>query len=99
MSEKNNTVACKSYIKYENIPENKETSIYGFKHIKTDKVDTYILIRCESDELYENDKLFIFWSNKFINEELENKDFKITKWSFMTLGKRNKFFKIQDIYF
>ena len=35
---------CKSYIKNENISENKETFIYGFKHVKTDKTDNYILI-------------------------------------------------------
>ena len=30
---------CKSYMKNEEIPENKETFVYGFKRIKTDKVD------------------------------------------------------------
>ena len=29
---------CKLYIKNEDIPENKETFIYGFKHVKTDKI-------------------------------------------------------------
>ena len=87
----------KSYIKYEDIPENKEIFIYGFKHVKTDKVDNYILIGCDSDELPENNKLFNFWSNKFINNELEKRDFKITRWSFRTLVKRNNFFKIQSI--
>ena len=48
----------KTYIKYEDIPENKEIFIYSFKHVKTDKVDNYILIASESDELFENDKLF-----------------------------------------
>ena len=60
---------CKSYTKIEDNPENKEIFIYGFKNIKTDKFDTYILIGCESHELYKNDKLFLFWSNKFIKKE------------------------------
>ena len=87
----------KTYIKYEDIPENKEIFIYSFKHIKTDKVDNYILIASESDELHENDKLFNFWSNKLINKEIENRNFKLTGWPFMTLVKRNNFFKIQGI--
>ena len=71
--------------------------IYGFKHGKTDKVDNYILIGCESDELFEIDKLFNLWSNKFINEAVQNRKFKITGWLFMTLVKRNNFFKVQGI--
>ena len=50
-------------MKNKDIPENKEIFVHGFKHNKTDKVDNYILIKCESDKLYENDKLFNFWSN------------------------------------
>ena len=88
---------CKSYTKNEDIPENKEIFVYSFKHVKTDKVDNYILIGCESDELYENDNLFKFWSNKFINQEIENRDFRLTGWPFMTLVKRNHFFKVQGI--
>ena len=65
--------------------------------LKRKKIDNYILIGCESDELYENDILFNFWSNKFINEEIENRDFRMTGWPFMTLVKRNSFFKIQGI--
>ena len=87
----------KSYIKYEDISENKEIFIYGLKHVKTDKIDNYKLIGSESDELFENDKLFNFWSNKFINNEIEKKDFQITGWPFMTLVKRNNLFKIQGI--
>ena len=87
----------KSYFKYEDIPENKEIFIYSFKPVKTDKVDNYILIGSESDELFENDKLFNFWSNKFIKKEIENRNFKLTKWPFMTLVKRNNFFNIQSI--
>ena len=87
----------KSYTKNEDISENKEIFIYGFKHVKTDKIDDYILIGSESDELFENDKLFNFWSNKFINKEIENRIFKLTGWPFMTLVKRNNFFKIQGI--
>ena len=85
------------YTKYEDISENKEIFIYGIKHVKTDKIDNYILIGCESDELYENDKLFNIWSNKYINNEIENRNFKLTGWPFMTLVKRNNFFKIQGI--
>ena len=85
----------KSYIKYEGIPENKEIFIYSFKPVKTDKVDNYVFIGCESDELFENDKLFNFWSNKFINNEIENRNFKLTGWPFMTLVKRNNFLKFK----
>ena len=67
----NNMMECKSYIKNEKISGNKELFIYGFKHIKTDKIDNYILIGCESDELYENNKLLNFWSKKFINKQIE----------------------------
>ena len=87
----------KTYFKYEDIPENKEIFIYSFKHIKTDKVNNYILTACESDELFENDKLFNIWSNKLINKEIENRNFKLTGWPFTTLVKRNNFFKIQGL--
>ena len=92
-----NMMDCKSYIKNEDNSENKEIFIYGFKHVKTDKIDNYILIGCESDELFENDKLFNFWSNKFINEKVQKRKFKITGWPFLTLVKRNNFFEIQSI--
>ena len=93
----NDIMEYKSYIKYEDIPENKEIFIYGFKRVKTDKIDNHILIGCGSGELFENDKLFNFWSNKFINTEIEKRDFQITGWPFMTLVRRNNFFKIQGI--
>ena len=80
------------YTKNEDIPENKEIFIYGFKHIKTGKIDNYILIGCEADELFENNILFNFWSKKFINKEIEMRNFEITGWPFMTLVKRNNFF-------
>ena len=83
----------KSYRKYEDIPENKEVFNHGFKHFETDKSDIYILIACESDELYENDQLVNFWSKKLMNKEIEMRNFKITGWSFMTLVKRNNFLK------
>ena len=86
----------KSYIKYEDLPENKEIFIYSFKPVQTNKVENYILIASESDELHEN-KLFNIWSNKLINKEIENRNFKLTGWLFMTLVKRNNFFKIQGI--
>ena len=88
---------CKSYTKNEDIPENKEIYFCGLKHVKTDKIDNYLLIGCDSDELFENNKLFIFWSNKIINKEIEKRDFQITGYPFMTLVKRNNFFKIQSI--
>ena len=91
----NNMITCKSYIKYEDIPENKEIFIYGFKHIKTEKIDNYILIGCESDELYAKNNLFNFWSNKFINEEIQRRNFETTGWPFMTLVKRNNFLKFR----
>ena len=93
----NDMIMYKSYFKYEDISEKKEIFIYGFKHVNTDKIDNYVLIGCESDELYENDKLFNFWSNKFINNKIEKRDFQITGWPFMTLVKRNNFFKIQGV--
>ena len=65
--------------------------------LKTDKINNYILIGCESDKLFENNNLFNFWSNKFINKEIERRDFQITGYPFMTLIKRNNFFKIQGI--
>ena len=92
-----NALETMTYTKYEDISENKEIYIYGFKHVKTDKIDNYILIACESDELFENDKLYNFWSNKFINDEIEKRNFRITGWPFMTLVKRNSFFKIQGL--
>ena len=95
---RNMMLDCKSYTKNEDIPENKEIFVYSFKHVKTEKIDNYILIGSESDELFEKDKLFNFWSNKLINNEIENRDFKLTGWPFMTLVKRNNFFKIQGIH-
>ena len=88
---------CKSYMKKEDVPENKENFIHGFEHIKTDKIDIYTSIGCKSDERYENDKLFKFWSKKSIYEKIEMRMFKITGWSFLTLVKRNNFFKSQSI--
>ena len=60
-----NMMNCKSYMKKGDLPENKEMFFYGFKHDKTDKVDNYILIECESDELYGKDKNFNFGSENF----------------------------------
>ena len=95
----NDMITCRSYNKYENIPENREIFFYGFKHVKTDKIDIYVIIGCESDVLYENNKLFNFWSNKFINKEIEKRDFQITGWCFLTSVKKNNFLKIQGLYF
>ena len=87
----------KSYTKNEDIIENNEIFIYSFKPVKTDKVDNYVLIGSESDELQENDKLFNIWSNKFINKEIENRNFRLSGWPILSLVKRNNFFKIQGI--
>ena len=86
-----NAIETITYTKYENDPQNKEIFVYGFKHVKTDKIDNYKLIGCESDALYENDKLFNFWSDKFINKEIELRNFKLTGWPFMTLVKKTTF--------
>ena len=66
---------CKSYMKIEDIPENKEIFVHGLNHIKTDKVDKYILIGCEADVLYETSKLLNFWSDKIIYKEIEMRNF------------------------
>ena len=47
-----NMMECKAYIKNEGISENKEVFLFRFKHIKADKIDKYIFIVCESDELF-----------------------------------------------
>ena len=65
-------------MKYEDFPEIKEVFVYGFNFIKIEKVDNCILIGCNSDELYENDKLFKLWSNKFRNKHFEMRNFKKT---------------------
>ena len=87
---------CKLYMKKEDKPENKEIFNYGFKHIKTDNFDSYILFGCESDELFESDILFNFWSNKFKNTEIEKRKFRKTGWSFLTLLKGKNLFKIKS---
>ena len=50
-------------------------------------MDKYELVECESDEIYENDKLFNFSSNIIINKETEQRDFKIRGWPFLTIVK------------
>ena len=83
----NNRKACKLYMKHKDVPETKKILLHGFKHVKRDKVDNSILIGCKSDEIFENDRLFNFWSDKFINKEIGMKIFRITGSSFMTLVK------------
>ena len=63
-----NMMECKSYMKNEDIPENKEIFVFGFKHSQTDKIDNYVIIGCESDEIY-GKKLSNFWSKKVINKK------------------------------
>ena len=86
-------IACKSYKIYEEVPENKEILLYELNLFKTVKIDNYILIGCKSDELYENDKLFILWFLKFINKINEIRKFKVTGWSFLILVKKTLFLK------
>ena len=40
----NNLIACKWYIENADLLENNQIFFYGFKHIKTEKIDNYILI-------------------------------------------------------
>ena len=84
----NTMMACKSYIKNKDFPENKKIFITGFKHIKTDE---YIPIGCDSEEIYENEKRIHFWSDKLLNEEIEKRDFIVTRWLFLNSVKRNNF--------
>ena len=90
---------CKSYIEIEDIPGKKEMFVFGFKQIKTDKNDNFILIGCESNRLYENDKLINFRSNKVIKKEIQQRGFKISGWSFMTLVKKSIFFQNSEHMF
>ena len=64
-----NVIAFKSHMEDEDTPANKKIFVYGFKHIKTDELDNFILIGCASNEIYENIKLLNFWCNKFIYKE------------------------------
>ena len=96
---KNDMIACKLYMKHEDVLENKEIFFYGYKHVKPNKIDTYILIGCQSHELYEKDKLFTFCCNYFISKEIERKKLKITGWSSATLVNRKNFFKSHSICF
>ena len=75
----NGMITCKFYMKNEDIPENKEIFVYGFRHIKADKVDNFILFGCELDEIYEFHKLFHLWSKTFLNKEIKKRNFKITR--------------------
>ena len=61
---------CKSWISNEKNPENKKSIVYDFKYVETDKINNCILFGCESDELYENNKLFKLWSDKFLIQEI-----------------------------
>ena len=90
-------IACRTYVKNEDTPENKGIVFYGFKLIKTNIIDNYILIGCESDGLYKNDELFNFWSKKFIIKEIEKRGLKITGLFFVTLVKRNNIFTVHSI--
>ena len=60
----NNMIESESCNKNEDFPENKEIFGCGFKHIKTDKVDTFLIIGCASYKINGIIKLFNFWSKK-----------------------------------
>ena len=74
----NGMISCKLYMKNDDIPEKKGIFVYGFRHIKADKIDNFILFGCESDGIREIHKLFNFWSKKFLNKEIRKRNFKIT---------------------
>ena len=90
-------ITCKSYTKKEGFLENNDIFDFGFKHINREKIDNFKLFGCERDELHEKDKLFNFWSNRFLDKEIEKRDVRIAGWYFMTLFKRNNFSKNQSI--
>ena len=75
-----------TYTKYKDFFENKEIFVYGFKHMKTDKVDIYILLGCASDELHERDKVFYFWSSKCKNKGIELRIFKKNRMAFYAIS-------------
>ena len=56
-------------MRYEDVLKNKGIIIYEVKHIKTDKVNQYILLEFESHELNENNKLFNFLSSKLLKKK------------------------------
>ena len=93
----NDMIAYKSYMKHEDMSENEVIFAYGFQHIKTDKIDKYILIGFDLDEIHEKDRVFNFSSEKIINEEIEMRDFKITERPFLVLVKNNNASKIQSV--
>ena len=73
----NDIIACESYMKHQDVPENKGIFAYGFQHIKTVKTNNYILFGCNSDEKHEIDRKFNFCCFKSLNEKIEKRDFKI----------------------
>ena len=46
-----NMMENKSYTKHEDVPENKDISVFRFKHNKADKIDLG-LVGCKLDELH-----------------------------------------------
>ena len=44
-----NMMECNLYMKVEDFPENKELSVYGCKDKKTNKIENFLLVGCESD--------------------------------------------------
>ena len=75
---RNIVITCITYMKHKDVPGNKRIFAYEFKPNETDKIDKHISVGCESDDIYESYKLFNFLSNRFVNREIENRDFKIT---------------------
>ena len=88
-----NAMENMAYTSYEYFPENKEIFVYGFKHIKTDKVDTYLGIGLGSDDIYENEKLFNFWSNKIFKLRYRNEKVQNNRFAFHNAGKKITFLK------
>ena len=78
--------------KVEETPETNEVFYFGYKQNKTKKMNTYIILGCESDELYTNYNLFYLWCIKFMNEEIRRRDFKITSWLFLDPGQKKQHF-------
>ena len=66
-----NTIESIVYTEDQVFSESREVFIYGFKYKKTDKVNRYNLVGCESDELNDDNQLFNFWSKINLKKEIE----------------------------
>ena len=88
-----------SYTNYEEIPEKKTRYLFldsnKLKQIKSITISYSVVRRMKWKK---NNKLFNFWSIKFIIKEIQKRDFKITLSSFMTLVNKNIFFSEFKVY-